>query len=215
MKKLILAITCLTLTTISCKTEQKKVTTETAKTVENPIKNPINSYKVNINDSKITWKGGKAVVNESHNGDIKIKTGVFSVENGTIKAGEFVIDMTTINTLDLKEGKKEKLDGHLKHEDFFNTAKFPKAKFVVTGTKTVNGKTMLNGNLTLKDVTKNISFPVVITESNDTATIKSEVFNIDRTDFGIKYGSGKFFDNLKNRAISDLIEFTIDLKAIK
>ena len=64
---------------------------------------------------------------ESHNGDIKIKSGKLVLDHGKLSWGEFVIDMTTINTLDMSEKYNDKLNSHLSNEDFFNVEKFPTA----------------------------------------------------------------------------------------
>jgi len=123
--------------------------------------------------------------------------------------------MNSINCLDLEEGKKEKLEGHLKNEDFFETDKFPTAKFVVTSSEVKEEKTMITGNLTLKDITKSITFPATVSETDGMASIKSDAFKIDRTEFGVTYKSGSIDAALKDKAIDDLMEIAIDIKAKK
>ncbi len=163
----------------------------------------------------MTWKGDKKV-GDAHNGTIKFKKGLFYLENGTLVAGKFVIDMNSISNSDLDDGNyKEKLERHLKAADFFDVAKFPTAKFVVVGSEIKDGKLHITGNLTIKGVTKNITIPAMLTENGNDVTLKSDSFNLDRTDFGIQYNSGKFFDNLKDKAINDLIQFSFEIKAGK
>ena len=70
----------------------------------------------------------------------------------------------------------------------------------------------VTGNLTVKDVTKSITIPASISEQEGVVTFKSEVFNIDRADFNVKYGSKKWFDNLKDRFIDDLVEMSFVVK---
>ena len=214
MKKTIMAIAFLALATVACKTEGKKVDTKDAEIVKEKVVNPINSYKANIADSKITWTGSKPT--GSHNGDLKITSGVFDIENGIVKAGEFTIDMNSINCLDLEAGKgKEKLEGHLKNADFFDVEKFPTAKFVVTNSEVKDGANVITGNLTLKETTKSISIPVTVSEADGIATIISESFKIDRTEFGVTYKSKSIDAALKDKFIDDLMEFTIAIKAKK
>ncbi len=214
MKKLILSLAVVAIALTSCKGEKKVETKEEVK-VEEKVTNPINSYNVNVSESTITWKGDKKI-GDAHNGTINIEKGLFDVENGTVKAGEFVINMNTITNSDLEAGKgKEKLEGHLKAADFFDVEKFPTAKFVVASSEIKDGKLHITGNLTIKDVTKSITVPASLSENGNDISLKSDKFMVDRTDFGVKYGSGKFFDNLKDRAINDLIEFSFDLKARK
>lgn len=214
MKKSILTILFVALTTVACKTEKKVETSEAVKE-EKKIENPISSYKVNVLESSVVWKGNKPT--GSHNGDIKILNGLFDIENGTLKAGEFTIDMKSINCLDLEAGKgKEKLEGHLNNADFFDVEKFPTAKFVVTSSEVKDGKTNVTGNFTLKEITKSITIPVTITEGEDgAATFKSDVFSVDRTEFGVTYSSKKFDAALKDKFINDLMEISFDIKAKK
>ncbi len=73
------------------------------------------------------------------------------------------------------------------------------------------GKLQIDGNLTLNGITKKISFPATISDSK---ILKSDIIKIDRTDFGVKYKSKKFFANLKDKFINDKfdIAFKIQLK---
>ncbi|RBW57257.1 YceI family protein [Tenacibaculum sp. E3R01] len=214
MKKSILAIAFIALTVISCKNDKKKAATgEEVKDVKK-VENVINSYKANVAESVVAWKGNKPT--GSHNGVLKIQNGIFDIENGTLKAGEFTIDMNTITCTDLEAGQgKEKLEGHLKASDFFDVEKFPTAKFVIASSEKKDGKLHVTGNLTLKDVIKSITIPVTVTEDGDSATLKSETFSVDRTEFGVTYSSKKFDAALKDKFINDLMEISFDIKAKK
>jgi len=177
------------------------------------------TYAVNMNKSKIKWEGAKKFTNTSHNGVINLKSGSFKVENGSIKAGNFVIDMTSIQNTDL-EGSPEdqkKLVGHLKSEDFFHVEKYPEAKFELTGVEALSNDTAhthkINGNLSLKDVTKNIGFPATVNMEDGQFTAKAE-FNINRADFNVKYGSETFSPELvQDKIIKDKIHLNIKLHA--
>ncbi len=214
MKKIILSLAVVAIALTSCKGEKKVETKEEVK-VEKKVTNPIDSYNANVAESLVTWKGAHPV-GEGHNGNVKLEKGLFEVEKGVLKTGMFIIDMKSINCLDLKvEEGKEKLEGHLKAPDFFDVEKFPTAKFEVTSSEVKGGKLQVTGNLTIKDVTKSITIPATVTENGNDLTFKSEPFNVDRTDFGVQYKSGKFFENLKDKAINDLIGFSFEIKARK
>jgi len=79
----------------------------------------------------------------------------------------------------------------------------------------VDGKKMLQGNLTIKEETKNIQFPVKTSIADEEITLESETFTIDRTDWKVNYGSKSVFDNLGDNFISDDMELTINVKAKK
>ena len=176
-------------------------------------------YQVDLNKSKINWEGEKKFTNTNHNGVIDLKSGSFKVEDGSIKAGNFVIDMTSLENKDLKGSPedKKKLEGHLKSEDFFHVSKYPQGKFELTGVKKLSGDTAhthtVKGNLTLKDVTKNISFPANIDMGKKSFKAKSE-FHINRADFNVKYGSETFNPELvQDKIIKDAIHLDINLVA--
>lgn len=177
------------------------------------------TYNVDTELSSIAWVGSKPT--EDHTGNISLSSGTVKVVADALQSGEFVIDMTSIEVTDLQGDEAVSLKAHLegtlpgKETDFFNTPKFPTAKFVVTGVNTANGKSVLEGNLTLKDVTKNISFPVTVSYDGDKMMLKSEQFTIDRTNWGIQYGSQKFSDKILDSAISDDMKLTVNLVAKK
>lgn len=161
---------------------------------------------IKLDKSKVVWKGYK--VTGSHEGTIAIKSGSLTFDNSKLIGGEFVIDMTTINSTDLQGGGKDKLDGHLKSDDFFGVEKFPTAKLVFKKVK-ATGKNSYNvtGDLTIKGKTNPISFSISIYGNKATATLK-----VDRTKYDVRYGSTSFFDNLQDKAIYDEFDLVSDLE---
>lgn len=173
------------------------------------------TYKADSNKSTVEWKGFKPT--GSHNGTLTVSKGVVNVNDGTIESGTFAIDMGSLTVTDIpvEEEGNANLTGHLKSPDFFDVETYPSAKFEVTGIETVDGKTMLSGNLTMKDATNNISFPVTTEMNGDMMTLTSETFTIDRSKWNIKYGSKSFFDNLGDKFINDDVELKVTLVASK
>ena len=166
---------------------------------------------VNTANSTVTWEGTK--VTGSHSGDIKISNGYLDVENGLVSGATVIIDMNTINTLDLDGGAKESLDGHLKSDDFFGVETFPTAQFELTklnplrgGPEGANFSAM--GSVTIKGKTENVSFPVTVTMMPDGVSISGEMV-LDRSKFDVQFRSKSFFDaaTLGDKLIYD--EFTI------
>jgi polyisoprenoid-binding protein YceI len=163
--------------------------------------------KINAATSSIAWVGKK--VTGQHNGTINIKDGTLVFKKKKIKGGSITVDMSTINTTDLKAGQgKEDLDGHLKADDFFGTAKYPTAKIEFKLiSDNGDGTYGVTANMTIKDVTAPVSFKIAVAGNTASTNLK-----IDRTKFGIKYGSGSFFENLGDKTISDEFDLTVALK---
>jgi polyisoprenoid-binding protein YceI len=159
---------------------------------------------VDIEKSKVNWKGYK--VTGQHEGTINIKSGTLSFDGKTLTGGKFVIDMTSINTTDLKGEYKGKLDGHLKSADFFGIEKFPTASLEFINVSGKDGSYKIKGNLTIKETTKSVEFSMSIKDNTATANLE-----IDRTEYDIKYGSSSFFDGLKDKAIYDNFDLNVNL----
>ncbi len=116
--------------------------------------------------------------------------------------------MATIQNTDLEGKNKEKLESHLKSNDFFGVATFPTAILVFKEVKS-SGKNSyaVMGELTIKGKTNPVTFDISIYGSKATASVK-----IDRTKFDVRYGSTSFFDNLKDKAIYDEFDLVSDLE---
>lgn len=166
-------------------------------------------YAVNAVESTVTWTGSKPT-GDMHMGTVAIKQGKLAMSEGTISAGSFVLDMTQMSVTDegMDEETKAKLLGHLTTTDFFEVEKFPTASFSVTSSTADS----LMGNLTIKDITKSITVPysVEVGEANITANAS---FSIDRTQWGVKFNSGNFFENLGEYLIDDAVQFDVKLVA--
>lgn len=161
--------------------------------------------KVNVKESQITWVGHK--VTGEHNGTITLKEGTLVFNGKTLAGGDFTMDMTTINTKDLEGDWKAKLDGHLKNDDFFGVEKFPTATLKFTKVESQGPEYTVTGDLTIKGITKPITFKMNADNGAATAALK-----IDRTKYNIKYGSASFFDDLQDKAIYDEFDLNVTLK---
>lgn len=183
------------------------------------------AYAIDTATTTVQWrathKGGFA----PRFGTIKVIDGTLNVENGTVTGGNFDVNLNTLVTdpssVTEADKKSSDLDGHLKSPDFFDVAKHPTAKFVITAVTPYDstkeksllaGATnLISGNLTLKDSTLNITFPaqIIVAENDVTANAK---FVIDRTAWGINY---KTEGSPENWAISKDVEIGFSLKAAK
>jgi len=174
-----------------------------------------NDVQVNPKKSTVKWKGSKPT--SSHSGTINISTGKLVFDHGRLVGGEFVIDMNTIQNTDIEsERKRASLVEHLKDEDFFNVEEFPTAELKIINAAAMSEDNVykMEANLTIKGITNKIAFSaIVVVKRND--FLAEANFKIDRTKWGIKYGSGSFFEDLGNRMILDDIEFDIVLSSEK
>lgn len=209
MKKIILSLVVVAVSLTACK-ETKEKTAVAAAVVETVNVATLNN--VDATTSVLNWKGTKPT--GAHNGTVSLKNGGMLVEEGMLKEGTFAIDMNTITVLDIpveKEGNA-KLVGHLKNSDFFSVETHPLATFVITAVEKKETNLHVTGNLTVKGITKSITIPATVSTENGITTFASETFTIDRSDFDVRYGSKKFFDNLKDKFIDDLIELSFVVK---
>ena len=157
-------------------------------------------------ESTINWTGKK--VTGSHSGTLSFSNGYLTFEGEKISGGEFTVDMTSLTVTDLKAGAgKEKLEGHLNSDDFFGVANHKTATLVIKKATKARSGYNVEGSLTIKGKTNPISFDLAIRENTAIANLK-----VDRTKYDIKYGSGSFFDNLGDKAISDEFELAVNLK---
>jgi len=157
--------------------------------------------KVDVSKSKITWVGKK--VTGQHEGTVNLKDGALTFKGSKLSGGKFTVDMTSLAATDLAADQgKAKLEGHLKSPDFFGTEKFPTSTMIFRNVVDKgNGLYTVTGDLTIKEITKPVTFDVTVI--GKTASAK---FSVDRTKYDIKYGSGSFFDNLGDKTISDNFE---------
>ena len=169
-------------------------------------------YIVDINESNIFWIGRK--ITGEHFGTIKVKEGYIDINDNKINNGNIVIDMTSIKVLDIEEEKwNKKLEGHLKNSDFFDVEIFPEASFSINGYYDLFmiESLAIKGNITIKDQVIDIVIPSIVSFDGDYAESVG-VVDIDRTKFGITYGSGTFFEGLADKAIND--NFTLKFKIV-
>ncbi|MET0392001.1 MAG: YceI family protein [Chitinophagaceae bacterium] len=162
-------------------------------------------------ESVVTWKGANSF--GAHAGYVYISKGELMVENGQLAGGAVEVDMNTIE--DERHGRNNGLINHLKDPDFFDVKTFPVASIIITRVASISDEDKeVTGNLTIKGVTHPVSFPAKM-EVRDGVVKANARLVIDRTKWDVRYKSGNLFDNLKEQAISDSIEFNIKVVAKK
>ena len=174
----------------------------------------VNKINANKNNSTVIWTGSKPT--GSHTGNVTLKDGHLLFDHGNLVGGEFTIDMTSITCTDIESEKKNKyLVDHLKDEDFFDVNQFPEAKLVVNRVKNLQGSQFaMNGNMTIKGITKPVTFNADIKINRNSYTAIAKIV-IDRTKWGVEYKSGNIFKDLGDKIIYDDMEFDIFLVSEK
>ena len=167
-------------------------------------------YEVAVENSTITWVGYKPT--GSHKGTIALQSGSLFMQDKYIAGGMFTANMATIKDAD----GSAKLEGHLKSSDFFDVETFPTAKFAISQVEMDdNGAATIKGNITIKGITKEISFSAEVIKNDDSVTLKSKVFQINRADFNVKFKSKSFFNDLKDKFINDEFDLQVTIVANK
>jgi polyisoprenoid-binding protein YceI len=187
---------------------------------EQPVASTGTEYTVDTAASWVKFTGHG--VGKNHPATLKLLNGKVAVMNDTVSGGSFTIDIKSMKMEQKGKDIEGKLRPHLLSGDFFDAEKFGTSKFEVTnivpyapkdGEKSlVEGANFLvSGNLTLKDETKNISFPVRVDQDGQTLKAKAN-FDIDRTQWKINYGNDK---TLGDKFISEEVNIELYIEARK
>jgi polyisoprenoid-binding protein YceI len=168
------------------------------------------SQTVDLSKSTIYWKGEK--LTGFHEGNIKLASAKLTEQNGALLSAEFVVDMGSITCTDIADSKtNQSFVGHLKSDDFFGTDKHKTSKMVlISASPFAAGKAKVKADLTIKGVTHPIEFELVKSDEGYKASL-----TVDRTLYGIRYGSGSFFADLGDKMIYDNFILEVSLVAAK
>jgi len=171
------------------------------------------NYKIDTSSSKATWEGSKLV--GKHDGELKVKGGELLVEKGAIVGGNVDIDMDSLTNKDLTDpDSNSKLVTHLKSPDFFSVKDHPVSSLKITKVEKKDGKTMVTGDLTIKGISKPVTFPVDVKSDKKGVKAKGEM-TVDRTLYDIKFRSLKFFSDIGDKVINDTFKVGFDVAASK
>ncbi|AEE52024.1 YceI family protein [Haliscomenobacter hydrossis] len=178
----------------------------------NPASNAVVVYKVDTNTSTVKWTAAK--VTGKHFGKVPIKVGTLEMNKSKLVGASFEVNMAALTVED--GGGNERLRGHLTNDDFFATDKHPTASFKATKVtaKDKVGNYTVVGNMVIKNLTKSITFDANI-KSEGGKVMGTAVIKLDRTDYDIKFRSGKFFPDLGDKLIYDEFELEVSLVAAK
>ena len=178
------------------------------------------SFTVDTSASSVRFTGHG--VGKNHPGTFQLSSGQVNLADKKISGGEFIINIKSMDMEQKEAMFQEKLKPHLLSGDFFDAEKFETARFVITkvepykadnsDTSIIEGANFnVSGNFTLKDATKNITFPARIDLDQNTVRAKAN-FDIDRTQWQMNYGNDK---TLGDKFISETVNINLDILAKK
>lgn len=174
----------------------------------------VRQVAVDVGKSTIAWKG--SAVGKSHMGMIGIKDGMIDIDEDRVTGMNIVIDMNAITNDDLDGAMRDKLIAHLKSDDFFAVTTYPEAYLTVSNVQPgeKEGAVVMVGDLTMKNITQPVSFDAH-TEMRDGRVLIVGDILLDRTLWNVQYGSKKFFEQIGDKAISDMIELHVTVMGVQ
>jgi len=168
-------------------------------------------YNIDTKESVVAWKGSMLIGSSSHTGYVYISKGDLMIENSRLVGGTAEVDMNTIE--DESHKSDSGLIKHLKNADFFDVKLFPVSKITITNVVPTNGEDInVMANLTIKNITNPVVFTAKMEVKDGIAKMNGRLV-IDRTLWGVRYKSGKFYDLIADETMSDYIEFDIGIVA--
>ncbi|MBW7846551.1 MAG: YceI family protein [Bacteroidales bacterium] len=167
-------------------------------------------YQVDTQKSLLHWRC------DQHYGTVPFEKGYFSLTNGQMEEGSFLLKMDSLKDADIDyKLMRDVLENILRSKDFFNTANYPFASFeIYSSSFNHHGKGYIQGDLTLRDVTKCISFGAAITHNKGgNIHIQTDSIRIDRTNWGIFSLSPNHVHSEESFIVSDTIVISLSVVA--
>jgi len=168
--------------------------------------------------SFVRWTGRNLF--NHHSGTVAVRAGSISLENNALVAADFTIDLTTIVCEDIPDPAMNRmLVAHLESDDFFDVPQHPLATFVATSVEAVPEASegmpnfLITGRFTLRGVTRDLTFPILVAAAGPDTLTGQAVLDLDRTDFGSIYGSGRFFRFLGKHVVNDVVHLHVKITA--
>ncbi|BBD09902.1 YceI family protein [Desulfovibrio ferrophilus] len=170
------------------------------------------TYKVDLAESIIEWTGRNA--NGKHTGTLRLNEGIMRLDKGRV-GGDFAIDISSLTNTDLEDSSlAEMLLKHLLSDDFLFAGRHPETRFTIEQSEALPGTTPgainchLRGELLLRGRIETLAFPATLSTIEDGMAAEAH-FDLDRTRWGLLYGSGKFFKHLGMHLVHDAISIQL------
>ena len=151
----------------------------------------ISQLSLDTEKSKIKWTG-KKITNASHWGSLSFSEANLDFDGNHLLGGIFIVDMNSMSVDDIQGRGKQRLEGHLRNQDFFDVENHKEA--ILTFNERVpltNGVYEVTGTLTIKGISNPVKFTLIPSGNNYSTSL-----TFDRTKFEITYSSGNFFETV-------------------
>jgi len=170
--------------------------------------------QMDLSQSSIKWIG-KEITTKEHFGALRFSKAQLEFNGDVLTGGEFIVDMTTLDVQDLSGGGKQRLEGHLRSDDFFSVNKHQTSYLKINEVlppelsriEADNNSFEVSGELTIKGITQPIVF--TLKPVSDQSYVADLTF--DRSDYNVRFRSGSFFENLGDKLILDDIKLEVTL----
>ncbi|NJM36849.1 MAG: sulfurtransferase [Akkermansiaceae bacterium] len=176
------------------------------------------TWQIDTDQSIIRWTGRNLF--NFHHGTLKLSGGYFMIGDNALTQSSFTIDMTSITCDDiLDQATNQMLLNHLMNSDFFAADQFPEAIFTAISITAIPQENpgipnyRVVGDLSMRGVTQPIAFPALIALSDEGTLTAQAQIEIDRTHWGVNYGSGRLFSWLDKHVVNDHVAIHLKIVA--
>ena len=176
-------------------------------------------HSLDLSESKVEWVGRNLI--NKHTGEVALSEGRVEFRQGMPVRGYAVLDLRRLTCTDLAgHPLHDVLIQHLQSDDFFDVEHYPEARFAfdraqVTSTVPGGVNLKLSGELTVRGVTQPLTIDASAGRTPEGQAALQATIKLDRTEWGIIYGSGKFFYRLLGHLVNDQIEIQLRLLTVK
>lgn len=175
-------------------------------------------WRVDPGASWVRWVGRNG--NGFHDGSVDVTDGSVTLTAGRA-AGSVTVDPRTLRSHDLAgDPSHDVLIAHLLSDDFLFAERFPAVEFTVSGVRALadavptSATHEVSGELLLRGVRKPLTFPATVSERPGERLAVEAHFELDRTRWGVIYGSARFFRYLGMHAVFDPVSIALRLELV-
>jgi polyisoprenoid-binding protein YceI/rhodanese-related sulfurtransferase len=178
---------------------------------------PSGQFEIDQEASLVEWMGRNLF--SRHVGTVQLGPGLVLIRDSQLAGGRLTVDMTSLRCSDIADpAMNAHLIAHLESDDFFSVEKYPQAEFDIrlvdyrSNVRPDEPNYFIRADFTLRGVTNSIDFAAVVARKSDGSFTAQALLDLDRTLWGVNYGSAKFFGGLGQHVVND--EFHLQLKVV-